>query len=123
MIKPRLRVPRASSVKNNNTAHLPLAPPSLHNNTMLNKSSTPGGISRVENSTLLRATQRRTGTSERHRALSIWGIRTEQGTGKKWEGYQKVESVSSRTNQHFKKERTRGEKEWTQALLQVGEED
>jgi hypothetical protein len=43
----------------------------LDSKMILNKSSMPGGISRAENSVLLRAAQRRIGTRERHSTFSI----------------------------------------------------
>jgi hypothetical protein len=62
---------RTSSVKDRDLAHLPLVQSQLDSKMILNKSSMPGGISRAENSVLLRAAQRRIGTRERHSTFSI----------------------------------------------------
>jgi len=71
VIKPHLPLSQAGSAKKFSLAHLPLVPPRFNSKTILNRSPMPGGISRAENSILLRATQRRTGTRERHSTLSI----------------------------------------------------
>ena len=59
------------SVKIFDRAYLPLSSCRLMNKVMLNRSSMPGGISSVENSVLSSVTQRRTGTREMQRTLSI----------------------------------------------------
>jgi hypothetical protein len=67
-------------MKNLDHAYLPpLSSRCLKSKMILNTSSIPGGISRIEDSNLPREPQRRTGTREKHRTLSIRAEEEKEG--------------------------------------------